>query len=269
MEKTYINGTLEGFNAKEFMNKVYEAKTSLHTNREFDGKVYTIVVFGKPFMALDDTARWSIDIIVEDENGEQERIGNYKEMSNLTKEECIAKMESMVKEIIGEEQEEEEMTNTLAGNEYMNHIRMQMVKCNAQDDEIDLAVEAMKENGVDPEAIKKVEKKLRSHIKFNFSNGEVKAYRAWNNTISNSPDATVVEMNDFLWEREVAGFVLALRTAGLEKFYYTNHSTAVMENLHGFAAAGCKIGGMVTWEKDRGLITRHETETVLGLEIIL
>ena len=59
-------------------------------------------------------------------------------------------------------------------------------------------------------------------------------------------------MDDFLWEKEVRDFVEALRSAGLETFVYTNQSTAVMENLHAFAAEGCTMMGLCT-------ITRQET----------
>ena len=44
----------------------------------------------------------------------------------------------------------------------------------------------------------------------------------------------------------------ALRSAGIETFVYTNQSTAVMENLHAFAAEGCTMEGLCT-------ITRQET----------
>ena len=59
-------------------------------------------------------------------------------------------------------------------------------------------------------------------------------------------------MDDFLWDKEVRDFVEALRSAGLETFVYTNQSTAVMENLHAFAAEGCTMMGLCT-------ITRQET----------
>ena len=47
-------------------------------------------------------------------------------------------------------------------------------------------------------------------------------------------------------------FVETLRSAGIETFVYTNQSTAVMENLHAFAAEGCTMMGLCT-------ITRQET----------
>jgi hypothetical protein len=58
-------------------------------------------------------------------------------------------------------------------------------------------------------------------------------------------------MDDFLWEKEVHDFIDTLRRAGIQTFVYTNQSTAVMENLHAFAAEGCTMDGLCT-------ITRHE-----------
>ncbi len=78
--------------------------------------------------------------------------------------------------------------------------------------------------------------------KFPYTQGEVKAYRAW--AESNYRNQTEVEMSDFLWEKEVHGFIATLRKAGIETFVYTNQSTACMENLHDFAAEGCTLMGL-------------------------
>lgn len=86
--------------------------------------------------------------------------------------------------------------------------------------------------------------------KFPFESGVSKAYRAWAQSLSRKEDE--LEMDDFLWEKEVGDFVEALRSAGITSFIYTNQSTAVMENLHQLAAAGCSMEGLCT-------ITRHET----------
>lgn len=84
---------------------------------------------------------------------------------------------------------------------------------------------------------------------FPFPLGASKAYRAWAGSISRKEDE--VEMDDFLWEKEVHDFIDTLRRAGIQTFVYTNQSTAVMENLHAFAAEGCTMDGLCT-------ITRHE-----------
>jgi phosphoglycolate phosphatase-like HAD superfamily hydrolase len=86
--------------------------------------------------------------------------------------------------------------------------------------------------------------------KFPFEQGACKAYRAWANSISRRE--AELEMDDFLWDKEVADFIDALRSAGITSFVYTNQSTAVMENLHAFAAQGCSMTGLCT-------ITRQET----------
>ena len=86
--------------------------------------------------------------------------------------------------------------------------------------------------------------------KFPFESGVSKAYRAWAQSLSRKEDE--LEMDDFLWEKEVGDFVEALRSAGITSFIYTNQSTAVMENLRQLAAAGCTMEGLCT-------ITRHET----------
>ena len=86
--------------------------------------------------------------------------------------------------------------------------------------------------------------------KFPFESGVSKAYRAWAQSLSRKE--VELEMDDFLWDKEVADFIEALRSAGIETFVYTNQSTAVMENLHAFAAQGCTMMGLCT-------ITRQET----------
>lgn len=85
---------------------------------------------------------------------------------------------------------------------------------------------------------------------FPFEQGAYKAYRAWAQSISRKEDE--LEMDDFLWKREVKDFIDTLRKAGITSFVYTNTSTAVMENLHAFAREGCTMTGLCT-------ITRQET----------
>ena len=85
---------------------------------------------------------------------------------------------------------------------------------------------------------------------FPFGNGTCKAYSAWVNSLSRKEDE--LEMSDFLFDNEVGDFISALREAGITSFVYTNQSTAVMENLHAFAAEGCTMAGLCT-------ITRQET----------
>ena len=50
--------------------------------------------------------------------------------------------------------------------------------------------------------------------KFPFESGVSKAYRAWAQSLSRKEDE--VEMDDFLWEKEVTDFIETLRKAGIE-----------------------------------------------------
>ena len=74
--------------------------------------------------------------------------------------------------------------------------------------------------------------------------GACKAYRAWSQSVEKEKDE--VEMDDFLWDREVADFVDTLRKAGITEFAYTGKSTALMENIHQLAAEGCTMTGLYT-----------------------
>ena len=74
-----------------------------------------------------------------------------------------------------------------------------------------------------------------------------------------------LEMSDFCWETESADFIATLRKAGLKTFVTTDRSTALMENIHAYIAAGCTLEGPVTVEKE----TWHGTETVQGLRFSL
>ena len=82
---------------------------------------------------------------------------------------------------------------------------------------------------------------MEKEIKVPYSNGEIKAFRTWRDNTEKGEDRFVLD--DFLFEIEIAGFVYALREAGVERFYTTNHSTALMDNIHGFLAAGCTLVG--------------------------
>ena len=55
---------------------------------------------------------------------------------------------------------------------------------------------------------------------FPFPQGACKAYRAWASSLSRQEEE--LEMDDFLFEKEVHDFIEALRKAGIETFVYTN-----------------------------------------------
>lgn len=97
--------------------------------------------------------------------------------------------------------------------------------------------------------------------------GACKAYRAFQSTIEKEEDE--VFMDDFLWDREVADFIEALRKAGIESFIYTNQSTAMMENLHGFEAEGCKMEGLAKITRTERRFGENREEQILGVRFSL
>ena len=103
--------------------------------------------------------------------------------------------------------------------------------------------------------------------KFPFESGVSKAYRAWAQSLSRKEDE--LEMDDFLWDKEVADFIEALRSAGIETFVYTNQSTAVMENLHAFAAQGCTMTGLCTITRQETRWEDEEPTEVMGIRFSL
>ena len=68
----------------------------------------------------------------------------------------------------------------------------------------------------------------------------MKAYHAWRS--NNENDTEEFEFNDFTWETETKDFIDTLRKAGIETMIITNASTALLENLHAYAAEGCTLG---------------------------
>lgn len=93
--------------------------------------------------------------------------------------------------------------------------------------------------------------------------GACKAYRAWSHTIEKEGEE--LELDDFLWDREVADFVDCLRDAGIKTFIYTNQSTAVMENLHAFEKEGCRMDGLCTIKRMERSFGEDREETILGI----
>lgn len=92
------------------------------------------------------------------------------------------------------------------------------------------------------------------------SQGEGKALRAYR--FSKGEE---LMLDTFLWDRERADFIEALRKAGLETFVTVDHSTGLMEDIHGFIDLGCTMHGpcKITQQVDRW--GGEEEEKLLGL----
>lgn len=96
---------------------------------------------------------------------------------------------------------------------------------------------------------------------FPYSSGEMKAFWAWRNSQEFSLD--FIEMEDHLWENEVADFVKTLKQAGIGGFVFSNRSTGLMENIHQLIAEGCTLVGPSSFVKK----TKWDEERpVIGLE---
>lgn len=93
--------------------------------------------------------------------------------------------------------------------------------------------------------------------------GACKAYRAYENSLEKGNEE--LELNDFLWEKEVGDFVETLRAANIKTFIYTDQSTAVMENLHGLSNAGCRMDGLCTIKRQERRFGETREEEILGV----
>ena len=103
----------------------------------------------------------------------------------------------------------------------------------------------------------------KNQMSYPIAAGACQAYRAWNRSIE--LDNEELELDDFLWEREVADFVDCIKQAGIDTFIYTNQSTAVMENLHSFEKEGCRMDGLCTIKRMERRFGEDREETILGI----
>lgn len=115
-------------------------------------------------------------------------------------------------------------------------------------------------------------------MKFPFSSGANKAYRAWRYSdgdgehCDHSDDgihSDEVEMTDFCWEGEYADFIGTLRKAGIKSFVVTNRSTGLMEDIHNYIDHGCTLEGPCTIIRKKESFGEETEETVLGLRFRL
>ena len=110
-------------------------------------------------------------------------------------------------------------------------------------------------------------KPLKEEMEKKYTSGMWKAFRCW--FWSLREDKEDVIFDDFCWDKEVADFIQTFVEAGIESFIYTNHSSAVMDNIHGFIKAGCYVDSYPVLERDSDLLTRKETEYINGIKFIV
>ena len=101
-------------------------------------------------------------------------------------------------------------------------------------------------------------------LKFPFSGGANKAFRAWRYT-----EGDEILFDDHCWDSEIHDFIDALRSAGFKTFVITNQSTGLMENLHGFAKAGCTMTGLTTITRRERRFGEYRDEEILGIHFTL
>ena len=96
-----------------------------------------------------------------------------------------------------------------------------------------------------------------------YSNGAMKAYFVFKQHCAS--EAAEVEIDSYCWDSEYHDFVETLRKLGITEFTLTNHSTALMDNIHGLIAEGCTLIGAHTITKKCPLWLGEDHETVKGL----
>ena len=118
--------------------------------------------------------------------------------------------------------------------------------------------------GWDSEELKAWYAEEENDFQYPISQGACKAYRAWEYSTTDE-----VLFDDFVWEREAHDFIDTFRKAGIETFVVTNQSTALMENLHWFAAEGCTMLGLCTITKKENRWGQETEEQIMGIRFRL
>lgn len=59
-----------------------------------------------------------------------------------------------------------------------------------------------------------------------------------------------LELKDHIWTDNVKDFIDTLRAFGVDKFVVTCKSSGLMEDMHEFAANGCKLAGLCEVEEE-------------------
>lgn len=88
-----LNGELKDFNPKMLMDSVKKNGQSLYVEVSHEDKAYYISIhFEGIFGNITDDTRYWVDIVSEDNEGNQERITGYKDWSGLTDQQVVAQL---------------------------------------------------------------------------------------------------------------------------------------------------------------------------------
>jgi len=99
--------------------------------------------------------------------------------------------------------------------------------------------------------------------KSTFTDGQLKAYRAW--IESTLHESSAFEVQDLPWDRDTHDFVATLRAAGITEFAVTDQSTALMRLIHLLAAEGCAMQGLCTVSRNEARWGTEETTEHPGI----
>ena len=102
---------------------------------------------------------------------------------------------------------------------------------------------------------------------FPISQGVSKAYRAWWTSIDRNQDE--VEMDDFLWDKEIKDYLETLKKAGITTFLYANESTSAMENMRDFLRNNCTMDGAKTITRKEHRWGQDEDEEIFGIHFTI
>jgi hypothetical protein len=131
-------------------------------------------------------------------------------------------------------------------NEYFEAMLENIKGYEAQKASWETARDTILEAELGDEALAKIDEKKPVSP---YTRGQVRALNMW--YYSNNKE-NAYDLSENLWPTDVQDFVDTIRNAGVKRFFITDHSTGLMEMLHGLTAAGCRMSGIrVLHEKSR------------------
>jgi hypothetical protein len=75
---------------------------------------------------------------------------------------------------------------------------------------------------------------------FKYTGGEFEAYFAW---FDSHEISDVIEVSNYIWQKDIEDFVDIMRQAGVKSIAVTNTSTGLMEMLHNLVDYNCTVVG--------------------------